>query len=180
MTLKEHYHNQVVPALMAKFGYTNRMAVPRVLKVVLNVGISAGNKDPKFLESVKGTLRQITGQQPVERQARKSISNFKIRQGQVVGVMVTLRGPRMYDFLDKLIHLSLPRVRDFRGLQTSAVDAQGNFTLGLREAVAFPETKAGDMERQHGLEITVATNARKHETGLELLKLLGFPFRKQG
>lgn len=163
--------------MQAKFGFKNRMAVPRLIKVVVNVGISAANKDQKFLEVAKETLRTICGQQPVERKARLSIAGFKVRKGQIVGLKATLRGPRMYDFLEKLLRLALPRVRDFRGLKESAVDAGGNLTIGFREAVAFPEVKAGDMERQHGLEITVATNARVREQGLELFKLLGFPFR---
>lgn len=177
MILKEHYQHNVIPAMQAKFGFKNRLAVPRLIKVAVNVGISAANKDQKFLETAKETLRTICGQQPIERKARLSISGFKVRKGQIVGLQTTLRGPRMHDFLDKLLHLAFPRVRDFRGLQESAVDAGGNLTIGFREAVAFPEVKAGDMERQHGLEITVVTNAKKREQGLELFKLLGFPFR---
>lgn len=180
MSLKEYYQKNVIPALQEKFGYRNRMATPSVVKVVLNVGIPAGAKDPKFLESAKETLRTISGQQPVERVARKSISNFKIRAGQTVGLMVTLRGARMYDFLEKLIRLALPRIRDFRGIPASSVDPRGNLTIGLREAVAFPEIKAGELERQHGLEVTVVTNAKTREVGLELLRLMGFPFREKG
>lgn len=178
LTFKEHYQQVAIPALQEQFGYKNRLAAPRVIKAVVNVGISSGLKDTKVLESVKETLRMITGQQPVERKARKSISNFKIRQGQVVGLSVTLRGSRMNDFLDRLVHLAFPRVRDFRGLKTTMVDGRGNLTVGFRESVAFPEVRAGETERQHGLEVTVVTNARKREEGLELLRLMGFPFSK--
>lgn len=177
MTLKEHYLKSVIPALQARFGYKNVMAVPRMLKVVVNVGISSSQKDPKVIEGVRETIRLTTGQQPVERKARKSISNFKIRKDQTVGLMVTLRGARMYHFVEKLIKLTLPRVRDFRGLQPTSMDGRGNFTLGFREAVAFPEVRAGELDRQHGMEVTVVTNARNREEGLELLRLIGFPFR---
>ena len=177
MNLKEHYLKVVVPALMQKFGYANILAVPRVLKIVLNIGVSATMKDQKILETMKDTLRLISGQQPVERKAKKSISNFKVRKGQTVGLMVTLRGARMQDFLQKLINLTLPRMRDFRGMSTAAIDSQGNFTIGFREAVAFPEIKAGDLERQHGLEVTIVTSARNRKEGMELLKLIGLPFK---
>lgn len=179
MNLKEHYQKNVIPAMQEKFGYKNRMTVPRPEKVILNIGISASTKDPKAIESAKETLRMISGAQPAARVARKSISNFKIRRGQTVGLIVTLRGRRMYDFLERLIKLTLPRTRDFRGLDSRLVDRSGNLSLGLREAVAFPEAKAGEIERQHGLEITVVTNANNREEGLELLRLMGFPFRHE-
>lgn len=179
MNIREHYSTKVVDGMKEKFHYRNIMAVPRLIKVVLNVGISSAKNDPKVMETVKDTLRLITGQQPAERKAKKSISNFKIRKGQVVGLTVTLRGKRMYDFVEKLISLTLPRVRDFRGLREETLDSHGNLTIGLREAVSFPEIKAGDMERQHGIEITVVTNAKKKEEGLALFKLLGFPFRSK-
>ncbi len=177
MTFKENYRTSVVPALQARFGYKNIMAVPRLIKVVVNVGISSAHKDPKIIEGVRETIRLTTGQQPVERKARKSISNFKIRKGQTVGLMVTLRGNRMYHFVEKLIKLTLPRVRDFRGLQPTSMDERGNYTLGFRESVAFPEVRAGELDRQHGLEVTIVTNAHSKEEGLALLKLMGFPFR---
>ena len=161
-----------------KFGFKNRMAVPRVVKIVLNVGVSSKLKDSKAQETIKDTLKTVSGQNPVARSAKKSVSNFKIRQGQTVGFMVTLRGARMYDFLEKLIKLTFPRMRDFRGLRSTSFDARGNFTIGLRESSAFPEIKAGDIERQHGLEITVVTNASNREHGFELLRLMGFPFVK--
>lgn len=177
LRLKEHYEKQVIPAMQEKFGLRNRMAVPRPVKAVLNVGISAQLKDAKAIEAIKDTLRTVSGQTPIERLAKKSISNFKIRKGQTVGLMVTLRGKRMYDFLEKLVWLTFPRMRDFRGLSPISFDSRGNFTIGLREGIAFPEIKAGDIERQHGLEITIVTTAKNREQGLALLKLLGFPFR---
>ena len=179
MSLKEHFEKIVIPALREQFGYANRLTVPHIVKVVLNVGISAGNKDPKAKETIQETLRLITGQMSVAKLAKKSISNFKIRQGQTVGLMVTLRGKRMYDFLEKLVHLTFPRLRDFRGLTPTSFDERGNYSLGLRESVAFPEIKAGDSERQHGLEITVTTTAKSRKEGYALLKLMGFPFREK-
>jgi len=146
---------------------------------VLNVGISSGQKDQKYLETVKETLRMISGQEPQARGARKSISNFKIREGQTVGLRVTLRGPRMYHFLEKLIKVTFPRSRDFRGLSPTTFDAHGNFTLGLRESVAFPEIKAGELAHAHGIEIGVVTTAKNKEEGLALLKQMGFPFREK-
>lgn len=177
--LKEQYEKTIVPAMQEKFGLKNRMAVPRVIKMVVNVGVSSQLKDAKTVETIKETLKMVTGQTPVERLAKKSVSNFKIRKGQVVGLMVTVRGPRMYHFLEKLISLTLPRMRDFRGLSAKSFDGRGNFTIGFKESVAFPEIKAGDVERQHGLEITVVTNAKNKAQGLGLLKLMGFPFRDQ-
>ncbi|OGL65091.1 50S ribosomal protein L5 [Candidatus Uhrbacteria bacterium RIFCSPLOWO2_01_FULL_47_24] len=180
MTLKEHYEKHVIPAMKEQFGYKNNLAVPRIVKAMLNVGISASQKDPKVKETIKDTIRTISGQEPVERSAKKSISSFKIRKGQIVGMLVTLRGKRMYDFLDKLLHLTFPRMRDFRGLRKTMVDAHGNLTIGFREAVAFPEIKAGDLERQHGLEVTVVVGGAKgREEGVALLKLMGFPFTEK-
>lgn len=178
MNIKEHYQKNVIPAMKEKFGYKNSLAVPRIVKVVINSGISSASKDPKARDAVKETLRLISGQQPSARKARKSISDFKIRQGQIIGFTVTLRGRRMYDFLERLLHFTFPRTRDFRGLNPDSVDASGNFSFGFNEAVAFPETRAGEVERQHGLEITVVTDAGKIEPGYELLKLMGFPFKE--
>lgn len=177
MSLRENYHKKIVPALQEQFGYKNMMAVPRLVKVVLNVGVSSSLKDQKAIQAVSETLRLITGQHPVIRQAKKSISNFKVRKGQTVGFKVTLRGRRMFDFVERLVQFTLPRVRDFRGLDPNTMDKHGNLSIGFREALAFPEVKAGELEHQHGLEITVVTNAKKPEEGLTLLKLLGFPFR---
>jgi large subunit ribosomal protein L5 len=177
MNLQEKYKKVVIPAMKEKFGYKNDLQVPRLEKVVVNVGLSQGIKDPKFVETVQETLKRITGQKPVAKKARKSISNFKIRKGQDVGMMVTLRGKRMYDFTDKLVNLSLPRVRDFRGLSVKALDSQGNLSIGFRENIAFPEINPNEVERLHGLEVTVATTAKNNEEGLEFFKRLGFPFR---
>jgi len=176
--LKEKYQKEVVPALKAKFGYKNNLAIPRVNRVVINVGTSLGLKDPKFNDLVEGTLVRIAGQKPVKTAAKKSISNFKIRKGLVVGMMVTLRGDRMNDFLDKLINVTLPRVRDFRGLDPKIIDRQGNLNLSFREHMSFPEIKADEVEKIHGLQVTVVTTAKTKEEGLELFKLLGFPFRQ--
>ena len=175
--LTEKYQKEVIPALKEKFGYKNNLAVPKINRVVINVGTGPGLKDPKFNDVVEGTLIRIAGQRPVKTTAKKSISNFKIRQGLVVGMMVTLRGKRMYDFVDKLINITLPRVRDFRGLETRSVDPQGNLNLGFKEHIAFPEIKSDEVEKIHGLQITLVTTAKTKEEGLELFKLLGFPFR---
>mgnify|MGYP001561447622 CR=1 FL=1 len=174
------YKQTVVPALKAERGYRNIMQVPRVSKVVLNVGFGRHAKEEKYIESVERTLSQITGQKPVRNKAKKSISNFKLREGMPVGASVTLRGPRMYDFLDKLVSLTLPRVRDFRGISPTAFDARGNYTLGFKEHLAFAEIAGVDAnDIIHGLEITVATTATSKEDGHALLTHLGFPFRKK-
>lgn len=177
--LFEHYQKTVAPALKEEFGYKNVNAVPRMKQVVLNVGISASRKDAKTEEIVKETLRRITGQQPVPTLAKISISNFKIRQGMVVGMRVTLRGKRMYDFVHKLIAVTLPRVRDFRGLKRSIMDNRGNASIGFRESGAFPEVRAEELERLHGLEVTVSTSAKTKAEGLALLTKLGFPFQEK-
>ena len=178
-SFNEQYNKKILPALKEKFGYKNNLAVPKITKVVLNVGTGHGLKDPKFNEAVEDTLLRITGQKPVKTVSRKSISNFKIREGLVVGMSVTLRGARMHDFLNKLINVTLPRVRDFRGLDTKSVDSRGSLNLGFREHIAFPEIKSDEIEKIHGLQITVVTTAKTHEEGLELFSLLGFPFRKE-
>lgn len=177
--LKTHYQKTVVGALKAQFGHKNVNAVPRIKQVVLNVGISAGRKDAKTEEIVKETLRRITGQEPVPTLAKISISNFKVRQGMTVGMKVTIRGARMYDFVQKLIAVTLPRVRDFRGLKPTIMDAQGNASIGFREAVSFPEVRAEEVERMHGLEVTIGTSAKSKAEGLALLTLLGFPFQEK-
>lgn len=176
--LKTKYQNDVIPVLRKKFGYENNLAVPGVLKVVVSVGLSPGLKDVKFIDVVEDTLRKITGQKPVKTLAKKSISNFKIRKGMPIGMMVTLRGERMYDFLDKLINITFPRVRDFRGLPPKLLDREGNLSVGFREDICFPEIKSEEIEKVHGLQITVRTTAKNKEEGLELLKLLGFPFQE--
>lgn len=177
--ISEKYKKEVLPALKKEFGYKNDMAVPKIEKVVINVGTGHGLKDSKFNEAVEDTLRRITGQQPVKTIAKKSISNFKIREGLVVGMMTTLRGKKMDDFIDKLINITLPRVRDFRGLSPKSVDPKGNLNLGFKEHISFPEIKSDEIEKIHGLQVTFVTTAKNREEGLELLRLLGFPFTKE-
>jgi len=164
--------------LKKELGIQNATALPKVVKVVVSVGLSQALKDPKVLETVERTLVRITGQKPVKTEARKSIANFKIRQGMVVGMMVTMRGARMWDFLTKLVDATFPRIRDFRGLSTKNVDRQGNASIGFREHLAFPEISSDEVERLHGLQITVTTTAGTREKGLLLLNALGFPFQK--
>ena len=161
-----------------KYGYTNDLAVPKILKVTLNVGIGRSKDDPKVAEVVESTLIRITGQKPALTTAKKSISAFKLREGMKVGLKVTLRGQRMWDFLSKLVGISLPRVRDFRGLEVTNVDRQGNLNLGFKEHIMFPEIRPDEVEKIHGLEVAITTSANNYETGLELFKLLGFPFKK--
>lgn len=177
--LHTRYIKEVAPALKEQFGFKNVNAVPRLKQVVLNVGISASKKDTKTEDIVKETLRRITGQQPIPTLAKISISNFKIRQGMVVGMKVTLRGARMYDFIEKLVAITLPRVRDFRGLKPSIIDAHGNASIGFRESGSFPEVRADLVERLHGLEVTIGTTAKTKSEGLALLTKLGFPFQEK-
>ena len=175
--LKEQFESKMVPALKDQLGVANVMSVPRIEKVTLNSGLSAKN-DPKFIEVIVETLRRISGQQPVTTKARLSIAGFKIREGAVVGAMVTLRGARMWDFIEKLVHVVFPRVRDFRGIPETAVDANGNFNYGFKEHTAFPEIRADEIEKIHGLQVSIKTTAETHEEGLALFKALGFPFKK--
>ena len=177
MSLLAKYQQEVIPALIEQFHYPNKMGVPRLTKVVVNVGVGRMSKDKAFIDSVQDTLTRITGQKPILNQSRKSISAFKIREGMIVGVSVTLRGQRMYDFVEKLIAISLPRIRDFRGLDSRVVDHQGNLNLGFKECSSFPEVRLDELEKEHGLEISIATTAKTQEEGLTLFKLLGFPFK---
>ena len=179
MNLRDRYQKEVIPGMKAKFGYHNFLAVPKILKVTLNVGISRAisEKDPRYAEVVKDTLIKIGGQKPVEITAHKSIAGFKIREGLLVGMKVTLRGGRMYDFLDKFINVALPRTRDFRGLPQESVDGRGNLSVGVKEHLVFPEIKTEDVQKIHGLQITITTTAKDKEHGLELFKLLGVPFK---
>jgi len=176
--LKEKYQKLILPALKEKFGYTNNLAVPKIVKVVINVGTGHGLKDAKHNDVVETTLKRITGQKPVKTVSKKSISNFKIREGQVVGMMVTLRGKRLYDFLDKMVTVALPRVRDFRGLDSKNVDKDGNLNLGFKEHISFPEIKMDEIEKIHGLQVTIVTTAKNRDEGLALFEMLGFPFQK--
>ena len=177
ITLKEQYQSQIVPVLREQFGIKNAMAVPKVTKVVLSVGLSQAIKDPKVMEMVEQTLTRITGQTPVKTKAKKSIASFKLREGPIVGMMVTLRGPRMWDFLTKLTRVTFPRIRDFRGISAKCMDAQGNASIGFRENLSFPEIRPDEVERVHGLQITITTTAGEKTLGLALLKALGFPFQ---
>ena len=177
MNIREKYNTEVAPALVKAFGFKNKHALPRVEKIVVHVGIGKDVKDAKSLETATETLRRITGQQPVKALAKKSISNFKIRAGMIVGLKVTLRGQRMNDFLTKLIHVALPRVRDFRGLSDTIVDRTGNATIGFREHLVFPEIRSDEVERIHGLEVTIQTSAASKAEGVALLKGLGVPFK---
>jgi large subunit ribosomal protein L5 len=177
--LYQKYQQTAVPALMADFQLANRLAVPRLRQVSINVGINSRNTDGNLIDAVEANLKRITGQQPVRTKAKQAISAFKIREGLVVGVKVTLRGQRMYDFLDKLINITLPRIRDFRGLSEKNVDRQGNLTIGFKEHNVFPEIKSDEVEKIHGLEVSIGTSAGDHQRGLALFKLLGFPFQKK-
>ncbi|PIP18020.1 MAG: 50S ribosomal protein L5 [Parcubacteria group bacterium CG_4_10_14_0_8_um_filter_35_7] len=177
--LKQKYIKEVIPAMKEKFGYKNDLAVPRLERAILNVGLGPALKDSKFMDTVENTLLKITGQKPIKTLAKKSVSSFKIRKGMVVGMKVTLRGERMNDFVDKLINIALPRVRDFRGLSPQIMDGRGNLAIGFKEHIVFPEIKPDEVEKLHGLEVVVVTTATDDREGLELLKLLGFPFREK-
>lgn len=176
-TLKEKFQESLAAQLRKDFGYDNIHDTPRIVKVTVNAGLGKG-KDAKFADVVVDTLRRITGQAPVKTKARKSIAGFKLREGQVVGAMVTLRGNQMWDFLDKLSHVAFARIRDFRGIPEGAVDKQGNFNYGFTEHTAFPEISPDEVESLHGLQVTVTTTAKDHAEGLALFKGLGFPFSK--
>ncbi|HRY63581.1 MAG TPA: 50S ribosomal protein L5 [Patescibacteria group bacterium] len=175
----QKYLTEVVPKLEADFGYGNRFAVPKITKVTLNVGIPSAKGDAKFLELVERTLNRISGQKPVLTKAKQAISSFKTREGQIVGAKVTLRKERMYEFIDKLINLTLPAVRDFRGLNQRSVDSAGNLTLGFREHLSFPEINPDEVENTHGLEICLSSTAKNRKEGLALFKYLGFPFAEK-
>lgn len=179
MQLKEKYTTEIIPALKDEFGYKNGMQVPKVVKISINVGLGGNFKDAKYLGVVENVLRRISGQKPVQRRAKKSISNFKIREGNIIGMSVTLRGQRMYDFLNKLINVTLPRVRDFQGISPKVVDKQGNMSVGFKEYLAFPEIRSDEVEVMHGLQVSVATTAQTYEEGLALFKKLGVPFKKK-
>ncbi len=178
MSLREFYKQEVVPQLKDKFGYKNDLEVPHISKVIINVGFGQRSKDKEFVDNLEESLKQITGQKPVFTKAKKSVSSFKIREGMIIGAKVTLRGKRMYDFLEKLIKVSLPRTRDFRGISSKAVDSSGNLTIGLKDNLAFPEIEAQDLDKLHGLEVSVHTATFNREEGWELFKLLGFPFEE--
>ncbi len=176
--LYQEYKKVVVPKVQAELGYKNTLQVPKITKVVLNVGVGRFVKEASFIDNVEKVLTKISGQKAVRTKAKKSISNFKIREGQEIGVMVTLRGPRMYYFLEKLLKVTFPRVRDFHGISDKSFDRQGNYTIGFKENVAFPEVKMDELEKVHGLQIIIGTNAKNQAAGRALLKAFGFPFTK--
>ena len=175
--LLERYRKEIAPKLSQEFGYKNHHQVPRVEKVVVNIGLGQATQNPKLLEKATEELAAIAGQKPLVRKARKSIANFKLREGQAIGCMVTLRGDRMWEFLDRLMNVALPRVRDFKGVSAKAFDGRGNYTLGLREQIIFPEIDYDKVERITGLNVTVCTIAQTDAEGRALLGHLGMPFR---
>ena len=177
--LRDHYDANVVAKLTEEFGYSNRMEVPYLEKIVLNVGLGSGKDDPKLLDSVVAEMTRISGQRPVITKARKSISNFGLRDGMPIGVKVTLRGARMYQFMDRYISTAIPRVRDFRGLNSRAFDGRGNFTVGVREQMIFPEIDYDKIVRVHGMDITFVTSTDKDDEALVLLREMGMPFRDE-
>ncbi|MEN3038195.1 MAG: 50S ribosomal protein L5 [Candidatus Kryptonium sp.] len=177
--LKKLYREVIVPEMMKKFGYKNVMQVPRLVKIVVNMGVGQATQEPKLLEMAMKELAKITGQQPVIRRAKKSISNFKLRAGMAIGCKVTLRRERMYEFLDRLINAAIPRIRDFRGLSDKSFDGRGNYTLGIKEHIIFPEINVDEVERIFGMDITIVTTAKTDEEAYELLRLFGMPFRKR-
>lgn len=177
--LRQKYESEVVPALRARRGYHNAMQVPRIRKIVVNMGIGSG-VDGDAIKAIANDLARITGQRPLLTRARKSIANFKVRKGMVIGAKVTLRGRRMYDFLDRLINVALPRIRDFRGISTKSFDGSGNYTLGIAEQTIFPEIDPDHMARVQGMDITIVTTARRNDEACELLSLLGMPFAGRG
>ena len=177
--LLEMYHSQVVPTMMQEFGYRNVMEVPRLRKVILNVGLGEALTNPKALESAAKDLTTISGQKPIMTRARKSIAGFKLRQGNTIGVCVTLRGIRMYHFIDRLLNAALPRIRDFRGVSQKSFDGHGNYSMGVREQIVFPEIEYGQIERIRGFQVTFTTTARNDREAERLLALLGMPFAQQ-
>lgn len=178
LRLKEKYRKEVVPALIKRQGYENVMQVPRVSKVILNIGIGEAITNAKALDAAAADLAAISGQHPVSIRSKKSISAFKLRKGDTVGVKVTLRGERMYEFLDKLISLALPRIREFAGVSTKAWDGRGNYTLGLKEQTMFPEIEFEKVDKLRGLEVCIVTTAPTDDEGRQLLELMGMPFSK--
>ena len=178
--LQDTYRNEVVPQLMTDFQYSNVMQVPKVTKIVVNIGLGEAVQNARAIDAAVGDLTAIVGQKPVVTRAKKSIAAFKLRAGMPIGAMVTLRGPRMYEFLDRLVSASMPRIRDFRGVSPNSFDGRGNYTLGLRDQIMFPEIDYDKIDKTRGLEISIVTTARNDEEGRRLLTLLGMPFAKTG
>ncbi len=177
--MQETYNNEVVPALRKAFDFKNIMQVPRIEKVVINIGVGEAMDNPKTLEAAVSDLSIITGQKPIMNKARKSIANFKLREGRLIGTKVTLRGDRMWAFLDRLLNTALPRVRDFRGVSANAFDGRGNYTLGLHDQLIFPEIEYDKIDKLRGMEVTIVTTAKDDDQARVMLKLLGMPFSKK-
>jgi large subunit ribosomal protein L5 len=178
--MKERYRDEIVPAMVNEFGYKNVMQAPRVEKVTLNIGAGEAVQNAKALDAASNDIATITGQHPVITRAKQSIANFKLREGMPIGVMVTLRGAMMWEFLDRLLNATLPRIRDFQGVSPNSFDGRGNYSLGIREQVIFPEIEYDKIDKIRGMQITVCTSARTDEEGQRLLELLGMPFAKRG
>ena len=176
--LKETYRSEVAPALMKKFEYSSVMQIPKIDKVVINVGCGEARDNPKVVDAIISDLAQITGQKPVTCKAKKSVANFKLREGMVIGVKVTLRGEKMYEFLDRLFNLALPRVRDFRGINPNSFDGRGNYNMGVKEQLIFPEIDYDKIDQVRGMDICIVTTANTDEEARELLTLMGAPFEK--
>jgi large subunit ribosomal protein L5 len=176
--LKDKYANDVVPALRKEFGYTNIMAVPRIEKVVVNMGLGEATSNVKIIDTGTDEVARVTGQKPLVRRAKKSIAQFKVRQGQPIGVMVTLRGERMWEFIDRLISIALPRVRDFKGVSPKGFDGRGNYTLGLRDQLLFPEIDYMKVDKARGMNVSLVTTAKTDEEARKLLQFIGMPFRQ--
>ena len=177
--LREHYLKNVVPALTKEFSYTNVMAVPKIEKVSINVGLGEATSNPKIMDGAANELGSIAGQKPVVTRAKKSIAAFKLRENMPIGCMVTRRGDRMFEFLDRLMNISLPRVRDFRGVSSKAFDGRGNYTLGIKDQLIFPEIDYNKVDKTRGMNISITTTAKTDAEGVSLLKLMGMPFRPQ-
>ena len=176
--LKERYTSEVAPALMKKFNYTSVMQIPKLEKIVINVGCGEARDNPKVLDAIISDIKQITGQKPIVCKAKKSVANFKLREGMAVGVKVTLRGERMYEFLDRFFNLALPRVRDFRGINPNSFDGRGNYSVGVKEQLIFPEIDYDKIDKVRGMDICMVTTAKTDEEARELLALMGAPFAK--
>jgi len=176
--LRQHYQKSVIPALVKEFGYKNVMAVPKIQKVSVNIGLGEATQNAKLMDGAVNELSQIAGQKPVVTKAKKSIAAFKLREGMSIGAMVTLRGDRMYEFLDRLMNVALPRVRDFRGVSSKSFDGRGNYTLGVRDQLIFPEIDYNKVEKVKGMNISIITSAKTDAEGLALLKHMGMPFRQ--
>ena len=176
--LKDMYKDEIVDAMIKKFGYKNIMEVPKIDKIVVNMGVGEAKENPKVLEAAVADMEKITGQHAVITKAKKSIANFKIREGQSIGCKTTLRGEKMYEFLDRLVNLALPRVRDFRGVSANAFDGRGNYALGIKEQIIFPEIEYDKIDKVRGMDVIITTTAKTDEEARELLRLFNMPFRK--